>query len=53
MQTYIWNPWSSFDDFERSMFATGSSGWPQLTSGGIAAKVQGLLGGDKDKKEAA
>ena len=24
-----------------------------LTSGGIAAKVKGLLGGDKDKKQAA
>jgi HSP20 family protein len=25
----------------------------KLTSGGIAAKVKGLLGGDKDKKQAA
>ena len=149
MQTYSWNPWSLFDELERSMFAAGSSGWPQfdiedtedetvlsadlpgmseedvevtvsgpyllvrgerkpkeghylrraryhgaferrfwigegydpdqvtahiangeltirlakaakakprrikLTSGGIAAKVKGLLGGDKDKKQAA
>lgn len=149
MQTYLWNPWSLFDELERSMFAAGSSEWPQfdiedtddetvlsadlpgmsdedveitvsgpyllvrgerkpreghyvrrarfhgaferrfwigeaydpdhvtahitngeltirlekvakarprrikLTSGGIAAKVKGLLGGDKDKKQAA
>jgi HSP20 family protein len=30
MQTYIWNPWSIFDALDRSMFATGSSGWPQF-----------------------
>lgn len=30
MQTY-WNPWSLFDELERSMFAaTSSSGWPQF-----------------------
>lgn len=149
MQTYLWNPWSPFDELERSIFAAGSPEWPQfdiedtddetvlsadlpgmseedievtvsgpyllvrgerkpkeghylrrarfhgaferrfwigegydpdhvtahiangeltirlekaakarprrikLTSGGIAAKVKGLLGGDKDKKQAA
>ena len=149
MQTYLWNPWSLFDELERSIFAAGSPEWPQfdiedtddetvlsadlpgmseedievtvsgpcllvrgerkpkeghylrrarfhgaferrfwigegydpdhvtahiangeltirlekaakarprrikLTSGGIAAKVKGLLGGDKDKKQAA
>jgi HSP20 family protein len=149
MQTYLWNPWSIFDELERSVFAAGSSEWPlfdiedtddetvltadlpgmseddievtvcapyllirgernvkngrylrrarfhgaferrfwigdrydldrvsahvangeltirlekaaharprriKLTSGGIAAKVKGLLGGDKDKKQAA
>lgn len=31
MQTTYWNPWSLFDELERSMmFATGSSGWPQF-----------------------
>ena len=30
MQTYVWNPWSLFDELERSMFATGSSEWPQF-----------------------
>ena len=30
MQTYLWNPWSIFDGLERSMFATGSSEWPQF-----------------------
>jgi HSP20 family protein len=30
MQTYLWNPWSIFDELERSMFATGSSEWPQF-----------------------
>jgi HSP20 family protein len=30
MQTY-WNPWSLFDELERSVFATtSSSGWPQF-----------------------
>jgi len=28
MQTYLWNPWSIFDELERSMFAAGSSEWP-------------------------
>jgi HSP20 family protein len=28
MQTYLWNPWSLFDELERSMFAAGSSEWP-------------------------
>lgn len=28
MQTYIWNPWSIFDELERSVFAAGSSEWP-------------------------
>ena len=149
MQTYLWSPWSLFDELERSIFAASSPEWPQfdiedtddetvlsadlpgmseedievtvsgpyllvrgerkpkeghylrrarfhgaferrfwigegydpdhvtahiangeltirlekaakarprrikLTSGGIAAKVKGLLGGDKDKKQAA
>ena len=30
MQTYLWNPWSLFDELERSMFAAGSSEWPQF-----------------------
>jgi HSP20 family protein len=30
MQTYMWNPWSIFDELERSMFAAGSSEWPQF-----------------------
>jgi hypothetical protein len=59
MQTYLWNPWSIFDELERSMFAAGSAEWPRfdiedikLTSGGIAAKLKGLLG-DPDKRQAA
>jgi HSP20 family protein len=30
MQTYLWNPWSLFDELERSMFAAGSSEWLQF-----------------------
>lgn len=30
MQTYLWNPWSIFDELERSMFAASSSEWPQF-----------------------
>lgn len=30
MQTYLWNPWSVFDELERSMFATSSESWPQF-----------------------
>jgi HSP20 family protein len=30
MQTYLWNPWSLFDELERSMFASGSAEWPQF-----------------------
>jgi HSP20 family protein len=30
MQTYLWNPWSVFDELERSMFATSSGSWPQF-----------------------
>jgi HSP20 family protein len=30
MQSYIWNPWSIFDELERSMFAVGSSELPQF-----------------------
>lgn len=30
MQTYRWNPWSVFDELERSMFATSSASWPQF-----------------------
>jgi HSP20 family protein len=30
MQSYIWSPWSIFDELERSMFAAGSSEWPQF-----------------------
>jgi len=29
MQTFLWNPWSIFDELERSM-VTSSSGWPQF-----------------------
>ncbi len=29
MQTYLWNPWSIFDELERSRFtAAGSAEWP-------------------------
>ncbi len=30
MQSYLWNPWSVFDELERSMFATSSPSWPQF-----------------------
>jgi HSP20 family protein len=30
MQTHLWNPWSVFDELERSMFATSSASWPQF-----------------------
>jgi len=30
MQTYLWNPWSIFDELERSMRDAGSSEWPQF-----------------------
>jgi len=30
MQTYLWNPWSLFDELERSMFAASSREWPQF-----------------------
>jgi HSP20 family protein len=30
MQTYLWNPWSIFDELQRSMFAAGSTEWPQF-----------------------
>lgn len=30
MQTYVRNPWSIFDELERSMFAPRSSEWPQF-----------------------
>src|SRR5689334_2362390 len=30
MQTYRWNPWSLFDELERSMSAASSSEWPQF-----------------------
>ncbi len=30
MQSYLWNPWSVFDELERSMFATSSGSWPQF-----------------------
>ena len=30
MQTYLWNPWSIFDELERSMFAASPSEWPQF-----------------------
>lgn len=30
MQSYLWNPWSVFDELERSMVATSSAGWPQF-----------------------
>jgi CheY-like chemotaxis protein len=32
VQTYLWNPWSIFDELERSMFAAGSSEWPPFDS---------------------
>jgi len=28
MQSYLWNPWSIFDELERSVFAAGSAEWP-------------------------
>lgn len=28
MQTFLWNPWSLFDELERSVFAAGTSEWP-------------------------
>jgi len=28
MQTYLWHPWSIFDELERAMFPDGSSEWP-------------------------
>jgi HSP20 family protein len=30
MQTFLWNPWSIFDELERSMRSAGSSQWPQF-----------------------
>lgn len=30
MHNHLWNPWSIFDELERSMFAAGSSEWPQF-----------------------
>lgn len=30
MQTYLWNPWSIFDELERSVFAAGAPSWPQF-----------------------
>jgi HSP20 family protein len=30
MQSYLWNPWSVFNELERSMFATSSVSWPQF-----------------------
>jgi HSP20 family protein len=30
MQSYLWNPWSIFDELERSTFATSSASWPQF-----------------------
>lgn len=31
MQTYLWNPWSIFDELERSLFdAASSPEWPQF-----------------------
>jgi HSP20 family protein len=30
MQTYVWNPWSIFDELGRSMFAAASPEWPQF-----------------------
>jgi HSP20 family protein len=30
MQTYSWNPWSLFDELERSMSGAGTSEWPQF-----------------------
>ena len=30
MQSYLWNPWSVFDELERSMFAPSSGSWPQF-----------------------
>src|SRR4051812_9005297 len=30
MRTHAWNPWSIFDELERSMVATGSAEWPQF-----------------------
>lgn len=30
MQTYLWHPWSIFDELEHSMFGAGSPEWPQF-----------------------
>ena len=30
MQRFEWNPWSIFDELERSMLAASSSSWPQF-----------------------
>lgn len=30
MQTYLWNPWSIFDELERTLPAAGSPEWPQF-----------------------
>jgi HSP20 family protein len=30
MQTYIWNPWSLFDELEHSILGAGSPEWPQF-----------------------
>jgi len=49
MQTYLWNPWSIFDELERSRFdAVSSPEWPQFD----IAKVKGLLTSDRDKHAA-
>jgi HSP20 family protein len=30
MQTFMWNPWSIFDELERSMLAASAPQWPQF-----------------------
>jgi HSP20 family protein len=30
MQTYFWNPWSIFDELERSLVAASPTEWPQF-----------------------
>lgn len=30
MQTYFWNPWSIFDELDRSLFSASAPKWPEL-----------------------
>ena len=54
MQTYMWNPWSIFDQLERSMVASSSQEWPQFDIEDtddvtvLSADVPGMSEGDID-----